>query len=173
VASDDRFEALRNVSDSVVMEVRSRGKPFRQRSYLSEILDLAHDTGRRITAICSLRYQDLRLEPRSDAPHGAIRWPEVTDKEGREWIAPISPRVRNALDRVFRDRPGIGPAYIFPCPTDPARPVQYERVRTWLRRAETLANLPNQRGSSFHAYRRAWATARKHLPVTDVAAAGG
>jgi hypothetical protein len=24
-----------------------------------------------------------------------------------------------------------------------------------------------------HAYRRAWATARKHLPVTDVAAAGG
>lgn len=27
--------------------------------------------------------------------------------------------------------------------------------------------------ASFHAYRRAWATARKHHPVTDVAAAGG
>lgn len=25
----------------------------------------------------------------------------------------------------------------------------------------------------FHPYRRAWATARKHLPVADVAAAGG
>jgi hypothetical protein len=28
-------------------------------------------------------------------------------------------------------------------------------------------------GSDFHAYRRAWATARKHLPLKDVAAAGG
>jgi hypothetical protein len=28
-------------------------------------------------------------------------------------------------------------------------------------------------GSAFHAYRRAWATARKHLPLKDVAAAGG
>jgi integrase len=67
----------------------------------------------------------------------------------------------------------VGAAYLFPCPTDPSRPVQYERVRTWLRAAEKLAGLPKQRGSSFHAYRRAWATARKHLPVTDVAAAGG
>ena len=28
-------------------------------------------------------------------------------------------------------------------------------------------------GSDFHAYRRAWATARKHLPLKDVAEAGG
>ena len=35
------------------------------------------------------------------------------------------------------------------------------------------AGLPKQRGSLFHAFRRAWATSRKHLPVTDVAAAGG
>ena len=51
--------------------------------------------------------------------------------------------------------------------------MQYERVRRWLLEAEKLAKLPKQRGASFHAYRRAWATARKHLPVTDVAAAGG
>jgi hypothetical protein len=36
-----------------------------------------------------------------------------------------------------------------------------------------LAGVPKQRGASFHAYRRAWATARKHLLVTDVAAAWG
>jgi hypothetical protein len=64
------------------------------------------------------------------------------------------------------------PGYLFPSPSDPARPVQYSRVRTWLLEAERLANLPKQRGSLFHAYRRAWATARKHLPITDVAAAG-
>ena len=27
-------------------------------------------------------------------------------------------------------------------------------------------------GSDFHAYRRAWATARKHLPLKDVAETG-
>ena len=43
----------------------------------------------------------------------------------------------------------------------------------WLRRAEVLAQLSKQRGSLWHAYRRKWATERKHLPDADVAAAGG
>jgi len=41
------------------------------------------------------------------------------------------------------------------------------------RAAEKLARVPKQQGSLWHAYRRAWATARKHLPDVDVAAAGG
>ena len=44
---------------------------------------------------------------------------------------------------------------------------------TWLRKAERLAGLPPQAGSLWHAYRRKWATERKHLPDVDVAAAGG
>ncbi len=141
--------------------------------HLSELLDLAHGTGRRIRAICSLTYQDLKLAFLPGAPHGAIQWPGQTEKEGKAWSAPISPRVRQALERVLQERPGIGPTYLFPCPTDPRRPVQYERVRHWLLVAENLAGLPKQAGSSFHAFRRCWATARKHLPVADVAAAGG
>ncbi len=42
-----------------------------------------------------------------------------------------------------------------------------------LRKAEALAGIATQKGSLWHAYRRAWATARKHLPAIDVAAAGG
>ena len=43
----------------------------------------------------------------------------------------------------------------------------------WLRKGESLAGLePMQRGL-WHAYRRKWATERKHLPDVDVAAAGG
>jgi hypothetical protein len=42
-----------------------------------------------------------------------------------------------------------------------------------LRRAERKALLKPLAGGLWHAYRRAWATARKHLPVSDVAAAGG
>jgi len=52
-------------------------------------------------------------------------------------------------------------------------PVSYERVRCWLAKAERVAGVPKQVGGSFHPYRRAWATARKHLPLKDVAAAGG
>ena len=85
----------------------------------------------------------------------------------------MSPTVRAAVERVLRDRPGIGAAFLFPCPTDPTRSLQYTRARAWLLEAERLAGLTKQRGSLFHAFRRAWATSRKHLPITDVAAAGG
>jgi hypothetical protein len=43
----------------------------------------------------------------------------------------------------------------------------------WLRRAEAVAGLNKLVGGLWHLYRRGWATARKHLPITDVAAAGG
>ena len=48
-----------------------------------------------------------------------------------------------------------------------------QRAATWLRKAEELAGLPKLNGSLWHAYRRKWATERKHLPDADVAAAGG
>jgi integrase len=105
-------------------------------------------------------------------PHGAIRWPADTDKMGRESTVPISPVVRAALIRTLEDR-GIAGGYLFPSPIDPARPVNKDLVRQWLRQAELLADLEPQQGSAWHAYRRGWATARKHLPLPDIAAAGG
>ena len=72
------------------MEVRRRGKRESAPSYLPELLDIAYGTGRRLSAICSLRYEDLRSE---DGPYGSIRWPANTDKQGRETLVPISPLV--------------------------------------------------------------------------------
>jgi hypothetical protein len=43
----------------------------------------------------------------------------------------------------------------------------------WLREAERLAEVEPQKGSLWHAYRRKWATERKHLHDVDMAAAGG
>ena len=37
----------------------------------------------------------------------------------------------------------------------------------WLRRAEKLVGVEPQVGSLWHAYRRKWATERKHLPDAD------
>jgi integrase len=173
VSSDDRYEATRAVSDDVMMEVRWDGHRNVQRSYLPEILNLSNGTARRITAICGLRYQDLRLESTPVAPFGAIRWPEDTDKEGREWVCPIDGRVRAAVDRVLRERPGIGAALVFPSPKDPAVPVTKDLAAQWLLNAEARAKQPKQRGGVWHPYRRKWATARKGLPLADVAAAGG
>ena len=38
---------------------------------------------------------------------------------------------------------------------------------------QALAKVSKLDGSLWHAYRRGWATARKHFPLADVAAAGG
>jgi len=92
---------------------------------------------------------------------------------GRETVAPLSEAVRRAVDRVIAERPGIGGAYLFPSPANPDQPIRYELASAWLREAEKLAKLPKHSGSLWHAFRRGWATARKHLPDVDVAEAGG
>ena len=168
-ATQDRFEAVRAVSDLVHTETRW-GEQARRRSYLSELLDIINGTGRRLSAVCALTYEDLRLE---EEPHGAIRWPAATDKTGHESTVVISPRVRRALDRLLAERPGSGSAPLFPSPGDPTRPMTRHLADKWLRKGERLAGLEPQVGSLWHAYRRKWATERKHHPDVDVAAAGG
>jgi hypothetical protein len=147
VSSDDRYEATRAVSDHVAMEIRWDGHRSVQRSYLSEILDIANGTARRISAICRLRYEDLRLVNSVGAPHGAIQWPGETDKEGRAWHAPITVKVRAAVEQIISERPGIGGAYLFPSPTDPAQPITKDLAARWLLEAEQIAELPKLRWS--------------------------
>lgn len=173
VASTDRYRAVREAAEGVEMEIRWGGKVVTQRSYLAEILDLAYHTGRRISAICALRHDDVRPERSEARPHGAIRWRADEDKEGKEWVAPMNAAARAAVERIKRERPGIGPRPLFPKPTDPEAPITRHLVDKWLRRAEKLAKVEDLDGSLWHAYRRAWATMRKHHPAQDVAAAGG
>jgi integrase len=141
---------------------------------LSELLEIVNGTARRISAVCQLRYEDLRLK-RNPAKHpfGRIHWPAETDKQGREAIMPIDERVREALNRILVERPGLGPAPLFPKPTDPDKPITAFLADKWLRRAEELAGVEKQDGTLWHAYRRKWATERKHHPDVDVAKAGG
>ncbi|MFG1691213.1 tyrosine-type recombinase/integrase [Gemmatimonadota bacterium] len=170
VASQDRFESIRAIADQHMMDVRWNGKREARRSYLTELLEIVNGTGRRISAVCQLRYMDLRL---SDGPHGSIRWPADTDKMGRETLVPIGPRVRSALDRLLRERPGAGDLPLFPSPTDRGTPLSRHQADKWLRAGEKMAEVEPLKGSLWHAYRRKWATERKHLPDVDVAAAGG
>jgi len=150
LATDDRYEAVLAVTEQV--DAR-----------LAVLLRLAHGTGRRIRAILALEHEDLRLAKGPQWPHGRIRWRAEEDKIGAEWLAPMNADVRAALDALPR---AIGPVPLFPG-------VTYELASKWLRRAERLAKLEKQEGSLWHAYRRGWATARKHLAAKDVAYAGG
>ncbi|MCH7533904.1 MAG: site-specific integrase [Gemmatimonadetes bacterium] len=172
VATEDRYEAVRGVADQVMMETRW-GRTLEARSYLSEVLDIVNGTGRRLSAVCSLRFDDLDLRLRDGCPHGSIRWRADTDKSGIERIVPMDPRVRTAIDRILRERPGVGSAPLFPKPTDPGVPMTRHLAAKWLQKAEVLAGLEPHKGSLWHAYRRKWATERKHLPDVDVAEAGG
>jgi len=179
VTTSDRYEATRDKAGAVTMELRGAGKRFTVPSWLPELLDLAQFTGRRIGAICALRYDDLRLAPTPDSPHGAIVWPADTDKMAKAWEAPLHPAARSAIDRVLVDRE-IGlrakwPAspWCFPSPRNAARSVSKDLASAWLEAAETAAELPKLDGSLWHAFRRGWATSRKAFPLADVARAGG
>lgn len=175
VATDARVEGVREVAPELTMDVTWGETREAVPSHLPAIFNLAVETGRRLSAILALRYADLQLDV---GPHGAIRWPAETDKQGRESTVPISPRARQALDRHIArmrrlDLPGIGDAPLFPSPYDPGEPVSRHVADRWLRTAEERAELESLDGSLWHAYRRRWATVRKHLPATDVAEAGG
>ncbi|WP_425154970.1 tyrosine-type recombinase/integrase [Candidatus Palauibacter sp.] len=173
VVGPDRLRRIRAVADRVMTKFRWGPEPRHRVSYLPELLDIAAGTGRRIGAIRKLWYEDLRLANTPECPWGAIRWRAKTDKTGREMVVPVSPVVRGALDRIMADRPGVGAAFVFPAPADPTKPVTQVTVDNWLKRAEREAGMRRLDGGLWHPYRRMWATERKHMPLADLARAGG
>ena len=171
VATRDRYEAILKKADEITWQVLWGDKPAMVRTYLRELLMIVAGTGRRISAVCQLRFDDLRLD--QGGPHGSIRWPADTDKMGKEFVTPINHDVRAALDSILAERPGIAHAPLFPGARDRSQPIRADVASKWLLEAERLAGVPKQKGGLWHPYRRMWASERKHLSVKDVAAAGG
>ena len=64
----------------------------------------------------------------------------------------------------------IGKAYLFPAVNDPSKSLRVEVASEYLLEAEKIAGVEKHDGTLSHAYRRKWATERKHLPDVDVAA---
>jgi integrase len=147
------------------------GKQARwEASPLRTLVLLAGDTGRRIGSILALQWRDWRPEL---GTHGKLRWRAEEDKVGKEWWAPVTPEVREELERFRRERPGLGEALLFPAPNNVTKPVSVQLATDWLRQAEKLAKLEQVPRGAWHPFRRRWATERKHLSAKDVAAVGG
>jgi len=89
VATHDRVDAIREVYRQPTMRLE-RGGREKVESYLPEVFEIVVGTGRRISAVCQLRVEDLELETAERTPWGAIVWPEDTDKMNKRWRCPIS-----------------------------------------------------------------------------------
>jgi integrase len=173
VATYDRYLAVRKHADAADPQ-----------QLFGSFLDLIEALGWRVSAVCALRGSDVdRAKVPPLAPNGRILKRSDVDKEGVQMWVPLSPDARAAIDRITElhvdaGRPAIGDVPLFPSPKEP-KPGQ--PVKSWTRfhardlleRTEDRAELEHLAGGDFHPYRRAWASARKHLPLTDVAHAGG
>ena len=133
------------------------------------LIVLMDTTGRRLSSVLGLRWDDF------DFDEGRIRWRAELDKTRRASETPIPKAALGPLTALRRARAAIGASLVFPHPkrSKTGQPVTRHLASYWLTRAFELAGVPKPEGSLWHAFRRRWATLRKHLPLKDVAAAGG
>jgi integrase len=165
VATYDRFLKLRAAAqEQAASAPQERGRERWRRFELA--LVLAEATGARIGAIRGLRWSDFSFKP-----------PEITfkaefDKRGRDRVVPIPEELGKELRDLQVKLQAVGGGWLFPCAEKDA-PWPREIFGQLFDRAERHAGLSHVRGGRFHAFRRKWATERKHMPLVDVMAAGG
>lgn len=134
---------------------------------LTLALIVAEGTGRRLSAWRQLRWDDI------DFGTNNILWRAENDKKGYEQSVPMLSSVREALERARHERLAFGTVWVFCLAKTSAGPVSRHTLDAWLRKAYEKTKAERGTGSLWHALRRKWATERKHLPVVDIAAAGG
>lgn len=123
-------------------------------------LVLARYTISRNSSVRHLRWSDVSLVPGQEQ----VVWREEFDKSGHELVVPLLPEAVEALKAAPR---GIGEAWVFPSPTDPAEPTGRHTFQIWLRRAKDrlLKSIEDEherawmkeqlRGLGYHAEKRA------------------
>ncbi len=92
-----------------------------------------------------------------------IHWRAASDKVKKDWQVPMAQALREEL-KAFRVK--LGGAFgglVFPSEQDSSVPLRRDVFGKWLLAAEKRAGLAKLDGSLWHAFRRAWASARKDL----------
>src|SRR5207249_4619525 len=131
------------------------------------LIMLMESTGRRLSSVLGLRWDDFDFQKRT------ITWRAELDKKRKTWVVPMPTKAEQALLAFRAAHPAIGSALVFPMKHDPMKPISRHHASVWLERAYRRAGLQRQRQGLWHPFRRKWATDRKSYPVRDVAAAGG
>jgi len=164
IATWERFQRTREAMQALRVDVSENERVRWLKLELA--LVLAEATGRRLGSIQQLRWEDV------DFDKHAICWRHDADKRGREWQMPLPKSLADEL-RDFQRQLGAVGGWMFPGERKPDQFMDRHQFDKWLRVAEEHAGLPSLCSGLWHPYRRKWGTERKHLPVTDVAAAGG
>jgi integrase len=138
------------------------------------LLDIAWHTGHRIGAILELRWEHVSFDQTASAPHGTIRWyaGKASDRKKHDHTLPMNEKARAALLAWRKQLHAIPAGWIF-ASNDGQSALPKWGPKKWMRKAETLAKVPHLKQGIWHPFRRGWATARKHMPLQDVAAGGG
>ena len=131
------------------------------------LITLMDSTGRRLSSVLGLRWDDFDFEKRT------ITWRPELDKKRRKWVVPMPKQAEVALLKFRAEHPAIGSALVFPMMNDPTKAVTRHLASDWMHRAYRYAGIDRQKGGLWHPFRRKWATERKAYPVRDTAAAGG
>ncbi len=129
-------------------------------------LIVAHETGHRIGAVRLLRWADIDLDRQ------LVQWRGDNDKIGYEHETWLTPTAGEALQTARRSEPVIS-EWVFPAPSDPAKPISRHLLRDWWQRGQALAKLPPEPGRGWHSLRRQFATEMKYAPLKDLCALGG
>jgi integrase len=129
-------------------------------------LIVVHETGHRIGAVRLLRWADIDLERQ------LVQWRAENDKIGYEhetWLTPAAVEVL----QITRRSQALSSEWVFPAPSDPAKPISRHLLRDWWERGQALAKLPPEPARGWHSLRRQFATEIKHAPLKDLCALGG
>jgi len=162
VATWERYEAT--IATMQKLRTESESDDDRLRWVRMEFaLFLAERTGKRIGSIRRLRWEDF------DYARYVVSWRAEADKKGYDWTVPMPADFFDAV-KGFQREIGAIAGHVFAASDGIMDRHAFENG---LRYAEKKAKLAKLDGSLWHAYRRKWATERKHLPLTDVARAGG
>lgn len=129
-------------------------------------LFLAEATGRRLGSIRQLRWEDFQYD------RSILFWRAEADKKGYNWEIPMPPSFMEAI-RTYQKELGAITGPVFAASNAKDGIMDRHLFDKWLMVAERTAKLRKLDGAMWHAYRRKWATERKHLNPKDVAAAGG
>jgi integrase len=170
-----RFCALLHAAQASVTAAEEEGDARRARRYrlLELALVLVESTGRRIGAVLTLRRSDLQLNEARGFVGARIRWRADGDKKRKEWWVPLPPELAALLAALLKRLSVVGDVYLFARVRSPDRAVSQDELSQWARALEREAQVPHLDGGLSRPWRRKWSKERKHLPVTDVMAAGG
>src|SRR5213596_4365916 len=104
------------------------------------LITLMDSTGRRLSSVLGLRWDDFNFEKRT------ITWRAELDKKRRTWIVPMPQHAEVALLKYRSEHPAIGSALVFPMKNDPKMPVSRQLAADWLKRAYRYAGIVRPTG---------------------------